>query len=114
MRRVAITGVGVITAVGSGREAFWSAMTAGRSGIARIEVFDTSHLKTTIAGVCRDFRPTDFFDERELTRLGRVSQSAIAATDMATREVGVTNAQLDGDDVGVIPGTGFGGQGSIE
>jgi 3-oxoacyl-[acyl-carrier-protein] synthase II len=114
MRRVAITGVGVITAVGSGREAFWSALTAGRSGIARIEVFDTSHLKTTIAGVCRDFRPTDFFDEREMARLDRVSQLAIAATDMATREAGLTNGQLDSYDVGVILGTGFGGQGSIE
>jgi len=106
--------VGVITAVGSGREAFWSALTAGRSGIARIEVFDTSHLKTTIAGVCRDFRPTDFFDEREMARLDRVSQLAIAATDMATREAGLTNGQLDSYDVGVILGTGFGGQGSIE
>lgn len=114
MRRVAITGVGVITAVGSGREAFWSALTAGRSGIARIEVFDTSHLKTTIAGVCRDFRPTDFFDEREMARLDRVSQLAIAATDMATGEAGLTNGQLDSYDVGVILGTGFGGQGSIE
>ena len=106
--------MGVITAVGSGREAFWSALTAGRSGIARIEVFDTSHLKTTIAGVCRDFSPTDFFDEREMTRLDRVSQMAIAATHMATREAGLTNGQLDSYDVGVILGTGFGGQGSIE
>src|SRR5690349_13713313 len=114
MRRVAVTGIGLITPVGCGREAVWSALAAGRSGIARIEEFDTSNLRTNIAGVCRGFRPLDFFDERELARLDRVSQMAIAATDMATREAGLVNGQLDSFDVGVILGTGFGGQGSIE
>jgi 3-oxoacyl-[acyl-carrier-protein] synthase II len=114
MRRVAVTGVGIIAATGVGREAFWSALTEGRSGISRIEVFDTSNLKTNIAGVCRDFRPEAFFDEREMSRLDRVSQMAIAATEMATREAGLTNGQLDSYDVGVILGTGFGGQASIE
>src|SRR5581483_4503710 len=65
MRRVAVTGIGLITPVGCGREAVWSALTAGRSGIVRIEEFDTSALRTNIAGVCRDFRPLDFFDDRE-------------------------------------------------
>jgi 3-oxoacyl-[acyl-carrier-protein] synthase II len=114
MRRVAITGIGIIAATGVGREVFWSALTEGRSGISRIEVFDTSNLKTNIAGVCRDFRPEEFFDERERSRLDRVSQMAIAATQMATQEAGLTNGQLDSYDVGVILGTGFGGQGSIE
>src|ERR1044072_3263446 len=114
MRRVAITGIGIIAPTGVGREVFWSALTAGRSGISRIEVFDTSNLKTNIAGVGRGFRPEEFFDEREMSRLDRVSQMAIAATQMATREAGLTNGQLDSYDVGVILGTGFGGQGSIE
>ena len=114
MRRVVVTGIGLITPLGCGREAVWSALTAGRSGIARIEEFDTSALRTNIAGVCREFRPLDFFDDREMGRLDRVSQMAIAATDMATREAGLTNGQLDSYDVGVFLGTGFGGQGSIE
>jgi 3-oxoacyl-[acyl-carrier-protein] synthase II len=114
MRRVAVTGIGLITPVGCGREAVWAALAAGRSGIVRIEEFDTSNLRTNIAGVCRDFRPLDFFDEREMTRLDRVSQMAIAATGMATREAGLTNGQLDSYDVGVMLGTGFGGQSSIE
>jgi 3-oxoacyl-[acyl-carrier-protein] synthase II len=114
MRRVAVTGIGLITPVGCGREAVWAALTAGRSGIVRIEEFDTSSLRTNIAGVCRDFRPLDFFDEREMARLDRVSQMAIAATGMATREAGLTNGQLDSYDVGVMLGTGFGGQSSIE
>ena len=102
MRRVVVTGIGLITPLGCGREAVWSALTAGRSGIVRIEEFDTSGLRTNIAGVCRDFRPLDFFDDREMGRLDRVSQMAIAATDMATREAGLTNGQLDSYDVGHV------------
>ncbi len=114
MRRVAVTGIGIIAPIGVGRERVWAALCAGQSGITQIEDFDTSNLKTTIAGVCRDFRPCEFFDEREMSRLDRVSQLAIAATDLATRDAGLTNGHLDSYDVGVILGTGFGGQGSIE
>lgn len=114
MRRIAVTGIGVIAPTGVGRERVWEALVEGRSGISRIDDFDTSNLKTNIAGVCRDFRPEEMFDEREMSRLDRVSQLAIAATEMATREAGLTNGQLDSYDAGVFLGTGFGGQGSIE
>jgi 3-oxoacyl-[acyl-carrier-protein] synthase II len=86
----------------------------GRSGITSITAFDTSNLKSRIAGICSSFHADQFFDERELSRLDRVSQLAIAATDMATRDAGLSNGQLDSYDAGVILGTGFGGQGSIE
>jgi 3-oxoacyl-[acyl-carrier-protein] synthase II len=114
MRRIAVTGIGLIAPTGVGREPVWKALAEGRSGISRIEDFDTSNLKTNIAGVCRDFRGEEFFDEREMSRLDRVSQMAIAATEMATREAGLTNGQLDSYDAGVFLGTGFGGQASIE
>lgn len=113
-RRVAITGIGLITPLGVGHAAGWPALLDGRSGISRIEDFDTSHLRSTIAGVCRDFHPEEFFDERELSRLDRVSQLTIAATEMAVKESGLSNGQLDCYDTGVIIGTGFGGQRSIE
>jgi len=113
-RRVAVTGIGIITPVGVGREKVWTALTEGRSGISQIEDFDTSRLKTTIAGICRDFRPEEFFDERELTRIDRVSQITLAATEMAIKDSGLTSAHLDSYDAGVILGTGFGGQRSIE
>jgi 3-oxoacyl-[acyl-carrier-protein] synthase II len=96
------------------RERFWSALVEGRSGISQIEDFDTSNLKSTIAGVCRDFRPGDFFDEREMSRLDRTSQIAVAATDMAIRDAGLDEGHLNSYEVGVILGTGFGGQSSIE
>ena len=114
MRRVAVTGIGIIAPIGVGRERVWAALCEGQSGIAQIEDFDTSNLKTNIAGVCRDFRSEDYFDERELPRLDRVSQMAIAATKMATCGAGLTNGHLDSYDAGVILGTGFGGQASIE
>jgi 3-oxoacyl-[acyl-carrier-protein] synthase II len=114
IRRVAVTGIGAITPLGIGRDSFWSALTAGRSGITQIQEFDTSRLKTTIAGFCRDFGPSQFFDDKEMTRLDRVSQMAVAATDLAIRDAGLEGDLLEGYDVGVVLGTGFGGQKSIE
>src|SRR5215471_334489 len=113
-RRVAITGIGLITPVGVGRDAVWPALAEGRTGITRIEDFDTSKLKTTIAGKCREFVPEQFFDERELTRLDRVSQLAIAATELAIKDARLPESDLDSYDTGVVLGTGFGGQRSIE
>jgi 3-oxoacyl-[acyl-carrier-protein] synthase II len=114
MRRVVVTGIGVVAPVGVGREDVWSALVKGQSGISRITCFDTSNLKSTIAGLCRGFHPEKLFDEREMSRLDRVSQLAIAATEMAARDAVLNNGQLDSYDAGVILGTGFGGQGSIE
>lgn len=114
IRRVAVTGIGIIAPVGVGREAVWSALCQGRSGISRIEEFDTANLKTSIAGVCRDFHPEEYFDEREATRLDRVSQLALAAALMAIRDAGLEDGSLDSYDTGVIIGTGFGGQSSVE
>jgi len=113
-RRVAITGIGLITPVGVGRQVVWPALAEGRTGITRIEDFDTSKLKTTIAGKCREFVPEQFFDERELARLDRVSQLAIAATEIAIKDARLTESALDSYDTGVVLGTGFGGQRSIE
>src|SRR5262245_39149246 len=113
MRRVAVTGIGLITPVGVGRERVFQSLIEGRSGISRIDGFDTSALKTTMAGACRDFRPEDFFDEREKTRLDRVSQLAIAAAESAAADAQLNDELLNNYDTGVIIGTGFGGQESV-
>jgi 3-oxoacyl-[acyl-carrier-protein] synthase II len=111
-RRVVVTGIGIISPVGVGRERFWSALAEGRSGISRIEEFP--ELRSSMAGLCRDFKPEEFFDERELTRLDRVSQMAVAAAQMAISDAGLDPESLDNYETGVILGTGFGGQASIE
>src|SRR5205085_2151330 len=87
---------------------------AGKSGVSQIQEFDTTNLKTNIAATCRCFKPGDFFDEREMSRLDRVSQMAIVATEMALRDANLSSEQIDNYNTGVIFGTGFGGQGSIE
>ena len=104
----------MVTPVGVGSARAWSEMCAGKSGVSSITSFCTLNLKSKIAGLCEDFRPEEFFDERELSRLDRVSQLAIAATELACRDAGLANGQLDSYDAGVILGTGFGGQASIE
>lgn len=114
LKRVAITGIGIIAPVGVGIEAVWSALAAGRSGVSRIRDFETSSLKTTIAGQCVEFRPDELFDEREISRMDRVSQLALAASQFAIQDSGLSNGHLDSYDAGVTLGTGFGGQRSIE
>jgi 3-oxoacyl-[acyl-carrier-protein] synthase II len=114
MRRIVITGIGIITPLGVGRESVWAGLAGGRSGISHIDCFDTSNLKTTVAGLCHDFTPEQFFDEREMSRLDRVSQLALAATEMARREAKLSDDELNSYDFGVIMGTGFGGQNSVE
>ena len=113
-KRVVITGIGVITPVGIGRENVWSALCAGKSGISKIEKFDTSELKSTIAGICSEFQPLHYFSEREILRLDRASQLAVGATALAAEDARLSNSQLDTYDTGIVVGTGYGGIESTE
>jgi len=114
MRRVVVTGIGMITPLGMECENVWSALCAGKSGISKIEKFDVSELKSTIAGICHDFQALEFFDEREKLRLDRASQLALAAATVATRDAKLDDRELDSYDTGVILGTGYGGIESTE
>ena len=114
MRRIVITGVGLITALGTGTEKTWKALLNGECGINKIESFDTSNQAVHIAGEVRDFNPDDYIEKKELKKLGRFSQFAIAASKMA-----VEDAKLDINDsnatrIGVMIGTGIGGLEIIE
>ncbi|MHB8170000.1 MAG: beta-ketoacyl-ACP synthase II [Thermincolia bacterium] len=108
-RRVVITGIGVISPVGSGVEKFWTALQAGTSGIKPITSFDAARLPTRIAGEVTDFEPTDYFDKKEARRLDRCIQFAVAGAKMALDDSGLNPAEMDLDRVGVIFGTGIGG-----
>ena len=113
-RRVVITGVGVISPVGTGVEKFWSALQAGTSGIKPITAFDAAKLPTRIAGEVTDFEPTDYFDKKEARRLDRCIQFAVAGTKMALDDAGLNPAEMDLDRVGVIYGTGIGGMHTLD
>ncbi|MDI6703193.1 MAG: beta-ketoacyl-ACP synthase II [bacterium] len=113
-RRVVITGLGVITPIGIGKDAFWEAVKEGRSGIRRIESFDTSDLKVKIGGEIRntEFDPLNWIDKKKIRHSGRETQFAIAAAQMALKDANLEDIRkLDPHRIGVIIGAGGGGLG---
>lgn len=86
-RRVVITGIGVISPNGIGKENFWNALKEGKSGIKKITSFDTSDLPVKIAGEVPDFRPEDYIeDKKKIKRMARFSQFAVACAKMAIED----------------------------
>ncbi|MGH2724919.1 MAG: beta-ketoacyl-ACP synthase II [Actinomycetota bacterium] len=106
-RRVVVTGIGPVTPVGIGREPFWDALLAGRSGIGEITLFDPSELPVRIAGEVRDLDPTDYLDRKQVRRTDRVVHLAMAAARLAWDEAG--SPEVDPARVAVIVSTGIGG-----
>ncbi len=113
-RRVVVTGVGLISPVGIGAQQTWQALLEGRSGIAPITAFDASAFACRIAGEVKGFQPEEFIERKELKRMGRFIQFAIAATEFAVRESGLKIGPEDGERVGVYIGSGIGGFEVIE
>src|SRR6516225_10072268 len=113
-RRVVVTGLGLVSPVGIGVEASWSALVAGRSGIGPITLFDASTFPTRIAGEVKNFDPTQFMDRKEARRNDRFIQFALAAADMAMKDSGIDMSKEDPERVGAIVGAGIGGLGTIE
>lgn len=108
-KRVVVTGMGVISPVGTGLENFWSALTTGTSGIDRITRFDPTEYSTQIAGEVRDFNPTDYIDRKGSRRMDRYTQFAVAATGMALKDAALDLDKTQRERVGVILGSGIGG-----
>ena len=94
-QRVVITGLGTLAANGIGLEAFWESLVAGRSGVKRITLFDTSDLPVNIAGEISEFKPEDFIAaELKPHRMGRHTQLAVAAMQMALQHARLTVESL--------------------
>ena len=112
-RRVAVTGLGLITPIGTGKEAFWEGVRAGRLGVREVTRFDASELRTRIAGEVADFEPTDHIGPRHLNRLDRFAQFSIAATRLALEDSDLTVGEgaraVAGDRLGVAIGSALGG-----
>lgn len=107
-RRVVVTGLGVVSSVGIGKEGFWKSIINGKSGISKVSSFDTSELRCHYAGEIKDFNPEDFIPRRFIPFLGRTSQFAIAATILALKDAGMTQRGLDKQRTGVFIGTTMG------
>jgi 3-oxoacyl-[acyl-carrier-protein] synthase II len=110
-RRVAVTGIGVVSSVGVGREAFWRALLAGQSGIAPVSSFDTSRFKVHLGAEVRGFDPAPWCRRLDPAQLGRASQMAVAAARLALEDAGLDpdsrdlSCGLDPDRAGVAMGT---------
>jgi 3-oxoacyl-[acyl-carrier-protein] synthase II len=107
--RVVVTGLGVITPIGIGKEAFWDNLVNGVSGIGPITRFDASDYPTRIAGEVHDFDPTEFIDKRDARRMDRYAQFAVAAAKMAIEDAELDISSVDPGRVAVVVGSGIGG-----
>lgn len=107
--RVAITGIGVITTLGSEVDEFWEALVEGKSGIRKITQFDASDLPCQIAGEVIHFRPEDYLPLKQARRMSRASQLSLAAAQKAIEDSGLTHPFENPERVGVYFGTGIGG-----
>src|SRR5258708_86984 len=108
-RRVVVTGLGLVTPLGTGLEKNWDALMQGRSGIGPITRFDVSDFPARIAGEVHDFNPEDWIERRDIKKTDLFIQYAIAAADQAMRQSGFKVGHDNADRVGVLIGNSIGG-----
>ncbi len=113
-RRVVVTGVGLVTPLGTGVEKNWTALLEGRSGVASISRFPVADFPSRIAGEVRDFAPEDYIERRDVKKMDPFIQYAMGAARMAVEASGLRITAENEDRVGVIVGVGMGGISSIE
>lgn len=114
MKRVVITGMGVISPVGNNIETFWNRIKSGEHGISFIESFDTSDIDVKVAAEIKDFDPTQYIEKKEARRTDRYCQFAVAAALEALKDAGTDFKDIDPYRVGVIVGSGIGGLQTLE
>ncbi len=113
-RRVAVTGIGVVTPVGIGRDSFWDALLGGRNGIRRVSSFDPSDYRSHMAGEIIDFCAEAWFEAKDARRMDRFTQLALVAADLAMQDARLQKGVYDECRAGVIIGSGIGGARTIE
>ena len=113
-RRVVVTGIGCLSALGPDTASFWDGLIKGRSGISRITRFDPTDFPSKVGAEIRDFDPGKFMDPKEAKRNDRYTQYAVAASRMAIEDAKVDTTKLDAERFGVIIGSGIGGMETIE
>lgn len=108
-RRIAVTGIGPVTPIGTGVENFWDSILAGRSGAGPITKFDTSKYPVHFGGEVSDFDISDYLHPRKARRMGRFTQLAYAATKLALDDAKLDPQDFDPARIGVVIGSGIGG-----
>lgn len=112
--RVVISGIGVVTPIGIGKEDFWKGLLSGRNGISRITLFDPSDFRSQMAGEVRGFRAEDWMDGKQAKRMDRFTHFGLVAANLAIKDAGLDEYPFDGLRAGVIIGSGIGGMRTIE
>lgn len=113
-RRVVITGLGLITPFGIGKDVFWTSLTEGKSGVRPISHFDAEGYPTTIAAEVPEFNPLDFIERKESRHMDKFQQLAVAAASLALKDAGLEIKDDIADRTGVIVGSGIGGLETME
>jgi len=114
MRRVAVTGVGVVSPVGIGVDVFWDSLMQGRSGVRTIDHFDTTDMATKIAATVEGFQPEDYMERKEARKMDRFVQFAVVASTLAMRQSELVITPDIAPRVGVYIGSGIGGLATLE
>jgi 3-oxoacyl-[acyl-carrier-protein] synthase II len=113
-RRVVVTGVGLVSPLGIGTEETWKGLLAGRSGAGPITLFDASQHSTRFACEVKGFDPLDWIEKKQVKKMDRFIQLALAASDLAVKDARLAVPVANADRIGVIVGSGIGGLGTIE
>jgi 3-oxoacyl-[acyl-carrier-protein] synthase II len=113
-RRVVVTGVGLVTALGTGTEETWKGLCEGRSGITAISRFDTTQFSTRIAAEVKNFEPLNWFEKKDVKKMDSFIHYAVAAADFAMKQSGLTIGPELAERAGVFIGSGIGGFTIIE
>ncbi len=113
-RRVVVTGLGVVTSLGLGADKFWDSIKNGKCGISTIERIDVSDLPTKVGAEIKDFVPTDYIEKKEVKRMDKYAQYAMAAAQMAVERSRLDMEKVNKERMGVIIGSGVGGIETME
>jgi 3-oxoacyl-[acyl-carrier-protein] synthase II len=114
LRRVVITGIGVLSPIGNNIAEFWESLVVGKSGAAPITYFNTEKYKTKFACELKNFDLFEHFDRKEAKRYDKFTQYALVAAQEAVKDSGIDAEGVDGDRVGVVFSSGIGGLKMIE
>lgn len=114
-RDVVITGIGPVTPLGIGKEAFWDSLISARSGVSRVDdVIDLSDIDVKIGAIVNNFDPLDYMDRKRARRIDRSAQFALAASRLALLDAGLHPDNIPSSRAAVIAGTGIGGLQTME
>lgn len=113
--RVVVTGIGMVTPIGSGKEEFWKNLIAGKNGIKRITLFPVDDYESQMAGEISDFDPSLYLDKKEVRHTDRFTQFAMAGAKLAVEDAKIDlSANENPEQIGVYIGSGIGGLSTIE